>query len=81
MRAGYVAKQSIEDAAAQARHEKYEKARRRKQHPWWTTFAQGRIYRPVMKVMHRWGWCYPQSSFPDGDVQWWCQWCGLRGRK
>ncbi len=47
--------------------------------PGWMTFAQGRIYRPTMKVMHRLGWCYPQPSFPEGNVVWWCHWCGLRG--
>jgi hypothetical protein len=78
---GHDEKASIEAAWLRERQEGFERAYRRTRHPWWHTFAQGRIYRPVMKLMHRWGWCYPQPSFPEGDVQWWCQWCGLRGRK
>lgn len=56
-------------------------ALRRTGTPWWHTFASGRIYRPAMRLLHHFGWCYPQPSFPDGDVMWWCHWCGLRGRK
>lgn len=73
--------ESIDIAAAKLRHETFMEARRLDRHPWWTTFANGRIYRPAMKVMHRLGLCYPQPSFPDGDVLWWCHWCGLRGKR
>jgi hypothetical protein len=48
--------------------------------PWWTTFVTGRIYRPVMRLMHRHGWCYPQlSPMPDNPSFVWCHWCGMRG--
>lgn len=39
------------------------------------------LYRPVMKLAHRWGWHYtgkPIGPFEDGSTQLWCKWCGLR---
>lgn len=47
-------------------------------HPWWHTALSGRIYRPVMRLMHRLGWCYPQGTLIDARSVW-CQWCGMRG--
>jgi hypothetical protein len=46
----------------------------------WVTFANGWIYRPVMRFMHRLGWCWPTPSpIEPGYV--WCHWCGMRGKK
>lgn len=52
-----------------------------KQHvPWWMTFANGRVYRPLMRVAHRYGFCFPQAApVEPGCV--WCHWCGMRGRR
>jgi hypothetical protein len=47
----------------------------------WTTFANGRLYRPVMKVMHRLGWCYPEPAAVEPGARVWCRWCGMRGRR
>ena len=49
-------------------------------HPRWHTVLNGRVYRPVMRVMHRWGWCYPQSTLVEPRTVW-CHWCGMRGSK
>jgi hypothetical protein len=48
--------------------------------PRWTTFASGRIYRPVMRLMHKHGWCFPISSPIELDYVW-CHWCGMRGNR
>ena len=46
----------------------------------WTQWSMGRIYRPVMKLTHRLGFCYPKPvAVEPGRV--WCHWCGMRGRK
>lgn len=46
----------------------------------WTTALNGRIYRPVMRIMHRFGWCWPTASpIEPGYV--WCHWCGMRGKR
>ena len=40
------------------------------------------LYRPVMKVAHRYNWHYaPPSDLSPiyGERHHWCQWCGLRG--
>lgn len=40
------------------------------------------LYRPTMKVMHRFNLHYaPPNGLPDepGKKNHWCQWCGLRG--
>jgi hypothetical protein len=47
--------------------------------PRWTIIARGRVYRPVMRLMHRMGWCHPEPVPADGGV--WCHWCGLRGSR
>lgn len=51
-----------------------------KRAPLWMTFANGRIYRPVMRVMHRLGWCYPQRTLVN-ETGVWCHWCGMRGSR
>jgi hypothetical protein len=40
------------------------------------------LYRPVMRLSHRFNWHYaPPSPLnpPYGEQPHWCQWCGLRG--
>jgi len=44
----------------------------------------GTLYRPLMRLAHRYNWHYAPPSYPipprhpGGDVLRWCQWCGLR---
>jgi hypothetical protein len=38
----------------------------------------GFFYRFLMKLAHRFHWHYAPPSYPDGDTQLWCQWCGFR---
>jgi hypothetical protein len=58
----------------------YERKQGRLLWPRWATFANGRIYRPVMKFMHAHGWCYPTPGLVEpGHV--WCHWCGMRGSR
>jgi hypothetical protein len=45
---------------------------------WWTTALNGRLYRPAMRLMHRYGWCYPERTLID-ERSVWCHWCGMRG--
>lgn len=40
----------------------------------------GRPYRLVMRTAHWFGFCFPETMWPDGDEVAWCTWCGLRGR-
>lgn len=74
---------SIEEAARKQVQERLDAARKRYEHtPWWLRSRwNGRLYRPLMRAMHWWGFCYPQPVFPDDDIVWWCSWCGLRGHK
>lgn len=37
-----------------------------------------RLYRPLMKLMHRFHWHWAPPVYPEGDTQLWCQWCGFR---
>lgn len=40
----------------------------------------GKIYRVVMRLGHRFGWCFPRPvAVEPGYV--WCHWCGMRGRR
>jgi len=39
---------------------------------------KGYLYRVVMKIAHRFHWHYAPPIYPDGDMQLWCKWCGLR---
>ena len=36
------------------------------------------LYRPLMKLAHRYHWHYASPIYPDGDTQLLCQWCGFR---
>ncbi|MHA1867545.1 MAG: hypothetical protein ACTSXD_05715 [Candidatus Heimdallarchaeaceae archaeon] len=38
----------------------------------------GVFYRLIMKIAHRYHWHYAPPSYPDGDTQLWCKWCGFR---
>jgi len=43
--------------------------------------ARLRIYRPLMKLAHRFDWHFAPLSgplSPDGTYHRWCQWCGFR---
>lgn len=40
----------------------------------------GRWYRLRMRVGHRYGFCYPETSNVEPGAVW-CHWCGMRGRK
>ncbi len=37
-----------------------------------------RVYRWFMRLAHRYNWHHTTTCYPDGDIQHWCQWCGLR---
>lgn len=37
-----------------------------------------RLYRPLMKLLHRFDLHYAPPCYPDGDTHLWCQWCGFR---
>lgn len=36
------------------------------------------IYRPWMKLAHRFNWHHMTVCHVEGDVMDWCQWCGIR---
>lgn len=38
------------------------------------------LYRPIMRLAHRFDWHYAPTIGPldDGSIQQWCQWCGMR---
>ena len=36
------------------------------------------LYRPLMKLAHRFNWHYAPPIYPEGDKVLWCKWCGLR---
>ena len=36
------------------------------------------LYRPLMRLAHRYNWHYAPPIYPDGDTQLWCRWCGFR---
>jgi hypothetical protein len=45
---------------------------------WWLWF-NGRPYRAIMRIAHRYGWHYaPGHYIQDGDFMRWCHWCGMR---
>lgn len=39
---------------------------------------KGYFYRMIMKLAHKYNWHYAPPSYPEGDTQLWCQWCGFR---
>jgi hypothetical protein len=50
---------------------------------WWRPPGWWVLYRLVMRIAHRWHWCYMQPC-PQIEVDWqtfWCHWCGARHRK
>ncbi len=36
------------------------------------------LYRPLMKLAHRYNWHYAPPCYPDGDTMLWCHWCGMK---
>lgn len=46
----------------------------------WRYFFARFLYRPIMKVAHRFNWHYAPEigPFEDGSTQLWCKWCGFR---
>lgn len=40
---------------------------------WWRF-----VYRPFMRLAHRFNWHHAPPCYPDGDTQLWCDWCGFR---
>lgn len=42
------------------------------------SFWRSLLYRPVMKLAHRFHWHYAPPIYPDGDTMLWCKWCGFR---
>ena len=38
---------------------------------WW-------LYRPVMRLAHRFNWHWMPPCYPDGDTLLVCSWCGAR---
>lgn len=36
------------------------------------------LYRPFMRLAHRYNWHHATVCHPDGDTLFWCQWCGMR---
>lgn len=38
------------------------------------------LYRPVMRLAHKFGWHHMKTSrpYPDRGVLHWCHWCGVR---
>ena len=49
-----------------------------------TTLFYRVLYRPLMRLAHRYNWhyappTYPEPQrYPEGDVLRWCHWCGMR---
>lgn len=49
------------------------------------TLYRRHLYRHVMRVAHRYNWHYAppmdrmHGERPNGSINHWCQWCGLRG--
>lgn len=35
-------------------------------------------HRSFMRFIHRHGYHKMQVSYPEGDMMYWCHWCGLR---
>lgn len=71
---------SMKAAMADYAADQHNKYMRRPDHfPAWMGWFNGRPYRVLMRLMHRWGWCYPtRNAIGDGSV--WCHWCGMRGK-
>ena len=39
---------------------------------------RGFLYRTLMRIAHRYNWHYAPPTYPEGDMQLWCKWCGFR---
>jgi hypothetical protein len=39
------------------------------------------LYRPVMRLAHRFNWHYAPPMYPDDDALLRCSWCGLLGER
>jgi len=44
----------------------------------WPFNLNGRVYRLVMRIAHRYNWHYAPPIYPEDDIQLWCKWCGFR---
>jgi len=40
--------------------------------------SKGRLYRLIMRIAHHYHWHYAPPVYPEGEMQRWCKWCGLR---
>ena len=40
--------------------------------------VRGRLYRIIMRVVHKYNWHYAPPIYPEGDIHLWCKWCGFR---
>jgi len=36
------------------------------------------LYRPLMRLIHKYNLHYAPPIYPDGDTLLWCKWCGFR---
>lgn len=39
---------------------------------------RGTMYRVIMRIAHKYYWHYAPPTYPEGDTQLWCKWCGFR---
>jgi hypothetical protein len=44
----------------------------------WRVAFYATLYRPLMRLAHRYHWHYAPPIHPERDEVLWCQWCGLR---
>jgi hypothetical protein len=46
----------------------------------WRVLYYRVLYRPMMRLAHRYDWHYAPviGPFEDGSTQRWCKWCGFR---
>lgn len=44
----------------------------------WRVVFYRTLYRPLMRLAHRYNWHYAPPIYPDLDTMLWCHWCGLR---
>lgn len=38
------------------------------------------FYKNWQKFIHKHNYHHMELSYPEGEIQAWCHWCGLRGR-
>lgn len=46
----------------------------------WRVAFYRTLYRPLMRVMHRYRLHYAPPCYLERDAVLWCQWCGMRYR-